>query len=318
MQLQEIYDLAIQMGIKEDPRGEMAVKELLKKINKEYKELTEKKKKFFDTESLKHPYSDSRIYYGNPKKEIKKIIAGIDADGAEVLLVDRLNQKGSNIDAIITHHPHGHGLSGLHEVHEILTDIYASMGVPENIADALISERSLQLKRRLGGPNVYQVVDIARILNIAFMSLHTTWDNQTYGFLKSYIAEKKYSKVGDLLEHIQEIPEFVSSRNSKVMPQIVSGSENGRIGKIVVECTGGTNPSKDVYAELARAGVGTMVQMHIPEDAIKEMQKYHLNAIDIGHIAADSIGANLFLDELERRGIDVMIFGGLVRVKRNK
>lgn len=316
MQLQQIYDLAVDLGIKADPRGEAAVKELLKKINKEYKELSEKKKKFFDTESLKHPYSDSRIYFGNPKKEIKKAMAAIDADGAEVLLVDRLNQKGSNIDVIITHHPHGHGLSGLHEVHEILTDIYASMGVPENVADAIISEKSLQLKRRLGGPNVYQVVDVARLLDIPFMSLHTTWDNQTYGFLKSYIDKKKYSTVGELLEHIQEIPEFVSSRGSKVVPQIVSGSEKGRVGKIVIECTGGTNPSKDVYAELARAGVGTMVQMHIPEDAIKEMQKYHLNAIDIGHIAADSIGANLFLDELEKNGVEVIPFGGLVRVKR--
>jgi len=316
MQLQQIFDLAIEMGIKADPRGQATVKELLKKINKEYKELPEKKKKFFDTESLKHPYSDSRIYYGNPKKEIKKAMAAIDADGAEVLLVDRLNQKGSNIDAIITHHPHGHGLSGLHEVHEILTDIYASMGVAENVADAIISERSLQLKRRLGGPNVYQVVDVARLLDIPFMSLHTTWDNQTYGFLKSYIDKKKYDTVGELLEYIQEIPEFISSRSSKVVPQIVSGNEKGRVGKIVIECTGGTNPSKDVYAELAKAGIGTMVQMHIPEDAIKEMQKYHLNAIDIGHIAADSIGANLFLDELEKSGVEIIPFGGLVRVKR--
>jgi len=35
-------------------------------------------------------------------------------------------------------------------------------------------------------------------------------------------------------------------------------------------------------------------------------------------MAADSIGANLYLDELEKKGIEVVPCSGLIRVKRNK
>ena len=48
MTLQEIYDLAVAMGMKADPRGEAEVKRILKKVKKEYDELPEKKKKFVD------------------------------------------------------------------------------------------------------------------------------------------------------------------------------------------------------------------------------------------------------------------------------
>jgi len=35
-------------------------------------------------------------------------------------------------------------------------------------------------------------------------------------------------------------------------------------------------------------------------------------------MAADSIGANLFLDKLEKRGIEVIPCSGLIRVRRKK
>ena len=70
--------------------------------------------------------------------------------------------------------------------------------------------------------------------------------------------------------------------------------------------------------ELAKAGVGTLVEMHIPEDSVVVLKKAHINAIDVGHMAADSIGANLFLDQLEKRGVQVIPVSGLIRVSRNK
>ena len=56
--------------------------------------------------------------------------------------------------------------------------------------------------------------------------------------------------------------------------------------------------------------------MHVPEDAVQALRKMHVNVIDAGHMAADSIGANLFLDELEKRGVEVIPCSGLIRVKR--
>src|ERR1035437_3313633 len=116
MTLQQIFDLAISMAIKTDPRGEEAVKKSLAKAKTDYEELPEKKKKYFDKETLTNPYSDTRIQYGDPQKTIKKILVGIDADATEILLADRLNQKGAKIDAVVGHHPIGISLAALHDV----------------------------------------------------------------------------------------------------------------------------------------------------------------------------------------------------------
>jgi len=58
--------------------------------------------------------------------------------------------------------------------------------------------------------------------------------------------------------------------------------------------------------------------MHVPEDAVLELRKLHINIIDCGHMAADSIGANIYLDELEKKGVEVIPCSGLIRVKRSK
>jgi hypothetical protein len=76
------------------------------------------------------------------------------------------------------------------------------------------------------------------------------------------------------------------------------------------------NPASD--AELAKAGVGTLVDMHIPEDALKELKKLHVNVINAGHMASDSIGANIFLDLIEKKGVEIIAGSGLIRVRRNK
>src|SRR5579863_530278 len=103
MTIQEIYDLAIEMGMKADPRGMASVKKYLAKNKKRYDELPEKKKKYFDKESLSNPYSDTRYFTNTPQREVKKILSGIDANATEVLLADRLNEKGTKIDLLIGH-----------------------------------------------------------------------------------------------------------------------------------------------------------------------------------------------------------------------
>lgn len=316
MTIQQIYDLAIQMGIQADPRGEKTVKKLLDRTNKEYKDLSEKKKKYFDTESLTNPYADSRVYWGDPKTEVKKILAGIDVSASEILLVDRLNEKGQKIDFLIGHHPEGHGLAALHDVMDIQIDVFGESGVPVNVGQALMSDRMEEIKRRIHPSNHGQVVDTARILNIPFMSLHTIWDNMGDNFIKKYLKGKEFDTVGDLYEYLMEIPEYQEAKRGKAGPLIVSGSEKSRVGKIGIFFTGGTNPAKEMYVEMAKAGVGTVIDMHMPEDAIREMRKMHVNVINAGHMSSDSIGANIFFDALEEKGIEVIPCSGFIRVKR--
>lgn len=318
MTIQQIYDLAIDMGIKADPRGVERVKNLLKKRKKDYEELSEKKKKLFDLEDLKNPYSDSRFLFGDSKTLVKRVMAGIDIESGEVVLADRLGEKGKKIDLLIGHHPAGHSLANMHEVLDLQIETFADAGVPVNVAHALFQERISYVKRRFGPLNHTQAVDAARLLGIPYLSLHTIWDNMGDAFLKQQIGNRKYDTVGEVFEVINAIPEFQEAIKGKSGPAIVVGSEKSRAGKVLVSFTGGTNPSKELYIELAKAGVGTLVEMHVPEDAMMELRKLHINVIDCGHMAADSIGANLFLDELEKQGVDVIVCSGIARVKRIK
>lgn len=321
MTLQEIYDLAIEMGINADPRGKDKVVRSLTKAKKAYEELSEKKKKhFFDLESFKNPYSDSRILYGDPKTKVKKLMAGIDAGAAEVLLLDRLNHPstgpGQNIDLLISHHPSGHALASLYEVMGVQVDMFASAGVPANVAYELFEERKSYVKRRFGPLNHSQGVDAAQLLGVPLLALHTIWDNMGNKFLEEYLSKKKFETAGEVSDYINEIPEFIEAIKGKSGPSLVSGSEKSPAGKIVVGFTGGTSPSKELYIELAKAGVGTLVEMHVPEESVQELRKLHINVIDAGHMAADSIGANIFLDALEKKGVEVIPCSGLIRIVR--
>ncbi|HVZ58435.1 MAG TPA: NGG1p interacting factor NIF3 [Patescibacteria group bacterium] len=318
MTIQQIYDLAVEMGIKADPRGAEKVKYYLKKRKKEYAEMSDKKKRYFDLESLTNPYSDSRILFGDPKQDVKKLLAGIDAESAEVLMVDRLNEKGEGIDLLISHHPDGHALASLHEVMDIQIDMYEDAGVPVNVADALFQERKGEVQRRFNPLNHARTVDAARLMGVPLIALHTIWDNMGNAFMQDYLGKKKFETAGEVLEAVQEIPEFVEAMKGKSGPSLVSGSPSTRAGKVVVGFTGGTNPSVKLYQELAKAGVGTLVEMHVGEDAVKKLRELHINVIDAGHMAADSIGANLFLDALEARGVESIVCSGLVRIKRGK
>ncbi|OGH37667.1 MAG: NGG1p interacting factor NIF3 [Candidatus Levybacteria bacterium RIFCSPLOWO2_01_FULL_38_21] len=324
MTLQEIYDLAVEMGIKADPREKNGVKRFLARTKKEYEEMPQKKKQYFDKESFKNPYSDSRILFGDPKIKVGKLMAGIDAGVAEVLLLDRLNQKehpstGSGqggIDLLVSHHPSSHALASLHEVMDMQIDMFEEAGVPANVAHALFEERKSMVKRRIDPRNHTQVVDTAKLLDIPLLAIHTVWDNLTHQFMTKYLGNKKFETAGDIMDEINKIPEFIEATKGKAGPSLVAGSEKNRTGKIFVSLTGGTNPSKELYIELAKAGVGTIIEMHVPEDVVQELRKLHINFINTGHMASDSIGANIFLDEIEKRGVKVIPCSGLIRVRR--
>lgn len=323
MTIQEIYNLAIEMGMRADPRGNSGVKKVLARIKKEYDQLPAKKKKFFDLESFKNPYSDTRILLGNPKTQVKKILVGIDIDVGEVLLADRLNHpsagSGLGIDLVVGHHPHGAALASLPEVMELQVDLMASFGVPVNVAESLLHERISQVKRRLGPINHYQSVDAARLLNIPFLVIHTVWDNLGSHFLSGYLKkkEKDLETVGEVLDALEELSEFQEAKKGKAGPKITAGTEKNRAGKIVVSgFTGGTEGAKLMYEKLVQAGVGTIIEMHMSEEHFEEAKKHHLNVIVTGHMASDSLGANLFLDELEKKGVKVIPCSGLIRVKR--
>ncbi len=130
------------------------------------------KKTYFDKETLTNPFSDTRVLFGDAKTQVKRLLAGIDSDTAELLLADRLTEKGTKIDLVVSHHPGGHALASLYQVMDVHIDMFSQAGVPENVAHSLFTERKEYIRRRFGPLNHTQNVDAARLLEIPFMSIH--------------------------------------------------------------------------------------------------------------------------------------------------
>jgi len=316
--IKQIFDLGIKMAVKTDPRGEKGVKEHLNLVKKDYDKARPEDKKYFDKERLLHPYADSRIHIGNGETPVQRAMVGIDIAEGEILLASQLNERGKKIDLVIAHHPTGKSLAELHEVMDMQIDFFENAGVPIHIAEKIMEERIKEVGRGTHAINHFKVIDMARLLKVNLMNTHTITDNLVTNFLTTLIARKKPRVIGDLLDLLLEIPEYDEAKKRGAGPKIVLGSPKNRIGKYIIEMTGGTNPSDKVYDELSRCGVSTIVGMHMRETTHIVANDTKINVVIAGHMASDSLGMNLFLDELEKKGIDIVACGGLIRVSRVK
>lgn len=313
MTTREIYDLAVSLGIKNDLRGEQKVKQALDREKKKFDKLGKEEKEVFDKEKLSNPYSDTRVLVDNKKGKIKKILVGIDMETPELLLADKLG----NIDLVISHHPEGVCLADLSDVMHLQADILSGYGVPINIAEALMKQRVSEFSRGIAPVNHNRAVDAARLLKIDYMCTHTIADNLGANFLKKLFEKKNPEYVEEVISILKEIPEYKEASKNYAGPRLFTGSPDNRCGRIAVtEFTGGTSGSKEMYEKMSQAGIGTIISVHMSEDYRKEAEKYHMNVVIAGHMASDSLGMNLFLDEIEKDGLSVIFTSGLIRVKR--
>lgn len=316
MKLSEMLEVAVQMGIENDPRGKEEIEKQLQRVREKFEKMTEEEKEYFDLESLTNPYPDTKILVGDNDMEVNRILTGIDLEVGEVMLAEALGRNGKKVDALVSHHPEGGGLVNLHKVMYLQADVWHKFGVPINIGDSLIGKRAQEVYRRFLPFNHERTLDAARLLGFAFMSIHTAADNCVTTFLQKKFDEEKPERVKDVIDLLLTIPEYKHSKKLGAGPVVIVGSEERRAGKVMVDMTGGTEGPKEAVEKLAQAGVGTIVCMHMVDEIREVAEKNHVNVIIAGHIASDSIGLNLILDEYEKRGVDIVPASGLIRVSR--
>ena len=97
MKLREIYELFVEKGIENDPRGKNRIEKLLAGEQKKYDKLEKDEKQYYDVERLVNPFADTRILTGDENTEVKRVLVGVDMEVGEVLLADRLTEKGQKI-----------------------------------------------------------------------------------------------------------------------------------------------------------------------------------------------------------------------------
>lgn len=318
MKLIDIYNLAVRKGVEKDPRTKAEIRKELAKVRKEFRKSKGVDKRAFDRERLKNPYADTRILYGDPKRDIKTLMVGIDMEAPEILAADMLNERGlESIDLVMAHHPEGVAWSRFYDVMHIQVAMLKKLGISEEVAEHLLKERMGEVQRAVAPANHFRSVDIARLLDIPFMCVHTPADNHVTSYLQKLFDRKKPRKLSHVLAALKNIPEYEDGLSKNAGPRILIGDPDKDAGRVFVDMTGGTEGPKKIFSRLSQAGIGTVVNMHLSEDHFKNAKDEHINVVIAGHIASDTLGLNLLLDEIEnRQKVRIVPCSGFVRIRR--
>jgi len=288
MKLSRFYDLVIKFGLDRDPRPR----------------------------GKRRTFADSKILNGPLDAEVKKILVGIDIESAEILLADRL-RSSEGLDMVLSHHPEGKAYAGLYQVMQVQVDVLKKIGVPVKVAQELLDERMREVERRVLPQNHTRAVDTARLLNMPFMCAHTPADNHVYAYLRKLMESRRPRRVKDIVDILLDIPEYREAEKSLAGPRIILGNPNASVGKILFEMTGGTEGPKDVFDKLYKAGVRTLVSMHLSEEHFKKVKDNNLNVVIAGHISSDNLGLNLLLDRVvKEEPLQIIGCSGFNRVRR--
>ena len=235
--------------------------------------------------------------------EVKTLIGGIDMNVGEVMLADRLREKGITIDAIYTHHPEGMALAKLDKVMAMQAEIWEDFGVPINIGEAMIDERRTEVKRRFMPVNADQAIDAARLLDIPFWRAHTPTDNLVVAFLARFRYECEPVLIEDVRKALFEMPEY--KEPARAAPARTSATAPPEAGRQGLRRHDGRHrrPRAISWRSSPTSGVGTIVGMHMGPELRKAAEEHHIHVVIAGHISSDSLGINLFMDALERKGV---------------
>lgn len=264
MNLRELYEASIRLGKQIDPRGEAGLRRQMEETRREYEALPEWEKPFFDRERFHNPYGDVRIGNGPDDVELKTIMMGINIGVPELLLADRLRERGTKIDAVIAHHTTGIGIapSLLRDFMPVSIDQMVDAGVPREdaarVINANIEERALYLddSARIGP-------DTARLLGFPLACIHTPADYHQDVGLRTLIEEAKPATLRDLLALLFAVPEVqASARASGAVPRLMTQSPDRAVGRIYYRSGGGYALPPEGFTLLGRAGVNTVIQLN--------------------------------------------------------
>ncbi len=248
-----------------------------------------------------------------PGEKIKRVLAGIDMGTAELILAKQLGY-----DCVFRHHNLVPKLGHLGEL--VAEDHFKMMvrnGVPVNIAQKVMAERRREVEMMFHSANFAAVGQCAKLIGMPFIGLHTPADllgeRTVQTKVQAVYDAKDTPTVGDLMDAIMTIREFSEAPDGQ-RPVIWVGDRDSYAGKASVEFAGGLNAEMNELKANINAGVGTFICMAMDAAKVKALQEDNrCNVIVCGHIASDSIGMNMILDEWERvGGIETTRIGGMV------
>ncbi|RJS80170.1 hypothetical protein CW708_01030 [Candidatus Bathyarchaeota archaeon] len=252
---------------------------------------------------FKETPQDSAIYVNGDN--IRKVLFGIDAGVPELLLAKQLGY-----DAVIAHHPPGgKAMINFHQVFKRHIQQMVAAGVPREEAEEVVRRKFELLEVQGHMQNYAHTIDVAKLLRIPYMNIHTPLDEIGRRRMDEQIQSRidEDSTVKDVVSALREMSEF---KNAVTEIKIRLGKAENPAGKVVVSHGAGTNGGYEIAKTYFKYGVGTVVYIHIsPNDLERLRSERQGNLIVTGHIASDSVGINPLIHELEKRNVSVTRIG---------
>lgn len=252
---------------------------------------------------LKQVPEDSAIYVSGGN--IRKVLFGIDAGVPELLLARELGY-----DAVIAHHPQGgNAVINFHQVFKRHIQQMIAAGVPRAEAEKAVRNKLQALEVQGHMRNYAHTVDVARLLKMPYMNIHTPLDEVGRKIMSDQVRSRvtEDSTVQDAVYALEELAEF---KNAFTEIKIRMGKAENPAGKVVVSHGAGTNGGYEIAKTYFKHGIGTVVYIHIsPRDLENLKTENKGNLIVTGHIASDSVGINPLIHEIEQRNVLVTRIG---------
>jgi hypothetical protein len=250
---------------------------------------------------------DSAVYV--PGKDITNILYGIDIGVAELLYA-----KDHGFDCVIAHHPVG--LINHWQVFWRHLDQLISKGIPKEKAKTIIEQKVLGFKFGSHARNYDAVPSFARLIKIPFLNIHCPSDELGRKLIASAIEElNRKNETPSLFEvksHLES--SFSEFKKSLTQIEIAKGDENDFLGNWIFSHGAFTNGGFTIADCYFQHDINTVIYIHIaPAELFQVLNLDYGQLLITGHLAADSIGINPFLDRLEEKDIQITAIGGLIR-----
>ena len=255
----------------------------------------------------KMPYDTDIIVAG---ENIKKVLIGIDMETPELLLAQQLG-----FDCVVSHHPKADScVVDFAKVMDVQIDRMVKSGIPINKAQKVLRAKQISIDMTKHASNYDQVSSAARLMKMPYLNIHIPADFITEEIVQTRLdkafKDKPKTKLKDIIEELNSWEYFI---DKVAQPIIRVGSAEDYAGKIEVLMSGGTNGGAEVYKSYFKAGVGTIIAMHVPEDVQKAVIEQNIGNIIIApHMPSDSIGLLEIVKAWRAQGVEVTCMSGIV------
>lgn len=317
MTIRELYEFAIERGLALDPQGEAELRRRMADLRQEFDGLTGQARTLFEQERLRNPFGDTRVLVGDPDTEVKRLVCGINIDGGELLLADRLGDRGRPVDLVVAHHASAQGgaVASRQDVLWAQIRMMTDFGVPAHMADKLIRTAAAAMLPR---STDFRNNQIAEALGMPLMTIHAPADLYLYQEGYRILREDQPQTVGDLVDICDTWPEVQWMIERGLPTTVAVGDRGNPLGKVYACFYGGWNPTPEVFEALCDAGCGTLWVVDTSEALNEVARRRKVSIVVVPHMPADNYGLNrLFDDAMTRFGdFEIVETSGYVRVDR--